>query len=336
MGKPATTAPRPRRSSGRPVPDPRELPWAGLSLAAQAGIEHLAARLPMDLWLVTHREHDRQVVMAATGPWSTLVPRGSSFAWSEGFCSPMVSGEAPVWAPDVRREPAYARQAVGRFARVRAYLGVPLVGEEGDVPGTVCAFAGTPGADDLGLDLDLVRLVARMLSTVLARERLALERSRDAAAAYALAERDRLTDLQNRRGWERALAQEQGRRTRYGAAPSLLVLDLDDLKVVNDAGGHEAGDRLLVRCAQVLRGTCRPGDTLARLGGDEFGLLAVECDQAALGPLVRRVRAGLEEAHVEVSVGAVTCRPEEDLEGSWRRADAAMYEDKRQRKAARA
>jgi diguanylate cyclase (GGDEF)-like protein len=174
-----------------------------------------------------------------------------------------------------------------------------------------------------------------MLSTIVAREQVAQARSADAAAAYALAERDQLTGLHNRRGWVTALEQEDTRCHRYGAAAGVLVLDLDDLKRVNDTGGHAAGDELIALCGEVLEATSRPGDTVARTGGDEFAVLAVECDDASLRALEARLRLQLESAGVSAATGGAARRPGEHLAETWRRADAAMYEDKQRRRALR-
>lgn len=313
-------------------PDPRLGPWPGFALAAAAAVQHLNDRLGLDLWLVTHVDAGSQVVVAAAGHWVDLASPGTPFSWQDSFCLRMIDQRGPTVAPDVLAIPAYALAATGVLARVRAYVGVPLEGDEGRLFGTLCAFAGEPQPDSLKDSLDVVQLIGRMLSTILAREQAARARSEDAAAAYALAERDRLTGLRNRRGWEAALAQEEQRCQRYGSTASVVALDLDDLKRTNDIAGHTAGDDLLVRCAGVLTRTSRPGDAQARLGGDEFGVLAVECDAVSVSALLARLRVQLRSAGVAASAGWATRRPGEDLVDTWGRADAAMYRDKRRRK----
>lgn len=313
-------------------PDPRLAPWPGFAMAADAAVKMLHDRLGLDLWLVTAVQGDDQVVVSSAGHWSELAPPGTVLRWSESFCLRMIDREGPTAAPDVRGVPAYARAATGVLARVRAYVGIPLEGQEGELFGTLCAFAGDPQREDLAADLDLVELVGRMLSTIIAREQFGRARSEEAAAALALADRDLLTGLRNRRGWESALWQEHQRCQRYGSTPSVVVVDLDDLKSANDEGGHPAGDTLLVQCASVLAAVSRPGDVLARVGGDEFGVLAVQCDAAASRALVTRLRVQLRDAGVAASVGSATRRSGEDLSDAWRRADAAMYREKRRRK----
>ena len=100
--------------------------------------------------------------------------------------------------------------------------------------------------------LGQVKVVSRMLSTIAASERIAADRSYDATRAYALAALDLLTGLRNRRGWEAARHAEEQRSRRYGSPVSVLVLDLDDLKSINDTDGHAAGDAALITCGRVL------------------------------------------------------------------------------------
>jgi diguanylate cyclase (GGDEF)-like protein len=317
----------------REYPDPRLAPWPGFALAAEAGVRHLHEQLGLDLWLVTHVEGDELVVVASAGPWEQQMPAGTRVPWTTAFCSRMVDRAGPVCAPDVLGVPAYAPLVAGVFARVRAYVGVPLEGDDGRFFGTLAAVSGSQQPRTLSASLPVVQLVAQMLSTIVAREQMAQARSAEAAAAYALAERDQLTGLHNRRGWVRALEQEDTRCRRYGGQAGLLALDLDELKQVNDTAGHTAGDELLALCAEVLQATSRPGDTVARTGGDEFAVLAVECDPAALRALEVRLRLQLRTAGVRASTGRATRRPGEHLSETWHRADAAMYAAKRRRSA---
>jgi diguanylate cyclase len=140
---------------------------------------------------------------------------------------------------------------------------------------------------------------------------------------------DPLTGVGNRRAWDRLLDAEEARCARYGSQASLVAIDLDELKRVNDAGGHGAGDALLRRTAKVIESTKRAADVVARLGGDEFGVLAVECDAGAAAVLADRIGRALEQAGIRASVGHATRRPAGGLAEAWAEADAAMYARKR-------
>lgn len=315
--------------------DPDVGPWSGFAPAAAAAVRDLHGRFGLDLWMVTHVDGERQVVVASAGGWSTVARPGAQFTWASSFCE-QVARRGPVAARDVRRSPALAAVAVGDLARVRAYVGVPLLSGEGRLFGTLCAYAGQPQAASLTAVLPPVQLLGRMLSTILASQQMAADRSQDAAQAYALAERDRLTGLRNLRGWQAALTTEQQRSQRYGSATSVLAVDINELKALNALGGHAAGDAALTTCAAVLQSSCRQGDVLARTGGDELGLLAVECDAVSARALAVRLRVGLRVAGVATSVGAATRRPHEGLDSTWRRAQEAGDRERRRRERRRA
>ena len=106
------------------------------------------------------------------------------------------------------------------------------------------------------------------------------EARRQLAALEARADVDPLTELPNRRAFERELARSLAYVKRHGTGAALLYLDLDDFKRVNDRHGHSAGDAMLRAVASVLGRHVRESDVVARIGGDEFALLLWNCDEA--------------------------------------------------------
>jgi len=308
-----------------PYPDPRLPPWPGFAVAAQAAVQELATDLGLDLWLVTAVQDDQQVVVAAAGPWSALATPGTSFAWQDSFCLRMTAREGPTVAPDVHEVPAYAAVAVGVLSQVRAYVGVPLEGEDGRFFGSLCAFAGDPQPDSLFQVLPRVQFAAQVLSTLLAGEQFARSRSEEAVAAHALAGEDPLTGLRNRRAWEAALVHEQERVQRYGTTAAVVLLDV--LRTEGDA----TDEQLLTEAAGVLRTVARPVDVLARLGGHEFGVLAVQGTLGGVQALSSRLRVMLRAAGLVAALGGAVRRAGEDLADTWQRADAALARDRARR-----
>lgn len=107
------------------------------------------------------------------------------------------------------------------------------------------------------------------------------------------------------------------------------MLDLDELKHVNDRHGHASGDALLQQTAQVLRRVLRTDDVIARLGGDEFGmLLARGVTQDSLQRFVTRVRQALGEARIQVSLGVALRSEAGSVQEALALADRRMYQDK--------
>lgn len=153
--------------------------------------------------------------------------------------------------------------------------------------------------------------------------------------------RDELTGLANLRGF-RVLA-DQGLRlaTRSKLPFSVLYVDVDELKQINDKLGHSVGSQFLVETANLLRRTFRESDVLGRIGGDEFAVGGL-FSQTAISVAAERLQAasglctpgGTRQVRLSLSVGYVTCRDarNESLDDILARADKAMYEQKRMKK----
>jgi len=150
-----------------------------------------------------------------------------------------------------------------------------------------------------------------------------------------LADTDPLTDLYNRRRFAAELEHHLTLAERYGARGSLLVLDIDGLKRINDAHGHAAGDRTITLTAEVLRARVRVSDVVARLGGDEFAVLLAAADgtEAALVAAAllaeMRGRSQAEGVKASLSIGLSRVVEGTDAASLLEAADAAMYEAKR-------
>lgn len=153
---------------------------------------------------------------------------------------------------------------------------------------------------------------------------------------YDASTQDGLTRLLNRRGATDAIAKSLARRARSYAA---LLIDIDGLKVINDTRGHTTGDAVIVRTAEAILDSARPGDVCARLGGDEF-LLFTACDAATAQETAERILAKLSKpsmplagARASVSIGiAVHEGSDADFERMYRDADAALYQARAEQK----
>ena len=144
-----------------------------------------------------------------------------------------------------------------------------------------------------------------------------------------LARIDPLTQLPNRRVFEETLAAEAGRAARRRGELSVAIIDLDRFKYVNDAHGHQAGDRLLAGAAAAWRRELRGWEMLARYGGDEFALLFPESNDGTAARAIERLRAATPD--VPFSAGIARWDGRESLDRLMGRADAALYDAKRAR-----
>jgi putative two-component system response regulator len=215
------------------------------------------------------------------------------------------AGSAPDLATRAFRDSALAR-AGDSFA-------VPLVAE-GETIGALVVH----GADGQ-VDLDVVSAVADLTATSLVSDRRTAE-------SAAEARRDALTGLGNRRAFEERL------NSTLAAAPatSLVLLDLDDFKHINDTRGHQAGDRVLQQVAVTLLRQARAGEDVFRIGGEEFAIV-VEGDSAAAFRLAARMRAALARQRrgepLPTLSGGVASAPNNarTRDELFRAADAALY-----------
>lgn len=151
---------------------------------------------------------------------------------------------------------------------------------------------------------------------------------------YKLAVLDQLTGLYNRRSGEQRLTEEISRSQRHGGPLTVLMLDLNKLKDVNDKFGHPAGDELIRSFAGRINKAIRGSDLAIRLGGDEFLLLLPECKPEEVRHVLGRV-SGMkivlsgQEIPIAFSAGWTNYIPGESAEDLLKRADAALYVNKR-------
>jgi diguanylate cyclase len=296
--------------------------------AGHAVLEFLHRRFGFSLWMVTRVQGDDWIVLQSEGRGYD-VHQGKVFRWADSFCSEMVKGNGPRIAPDSEAVPAYAAAPIGRQVPIKAYIGVPLTHADGRLFGTLCAIDPARQPDAIVEEQELIELLASMLSAILDAELKLSEEVRRSEHLELESLVDPLTSLLNRRAWDRLLAQEEERCRRYGHTATVFVIDLDQLKEINDTAGHAAGDALLVRAASALREVVRDIDIVARLGGDEFGLIAVECDAGNAELLLRRLREALDERQVKASVGLAVREAASGLARAWEQADRLMYAQKR-------
>jgi diguanylate cyclase (GGDEF)-like protein len=155
-----------------------------------------------------------------------------------------------------------------------------------------------------------------------------------ASEVYKLAALDQLTGLYNRRSGEQRLAQEISRAQRHGRPLTVLLMDLDGLKQINDRHGHAAGDTVLKGFADRLQRAIRGSDLAVRLGGDEFMALLPECRAEEVRHVLARLE-GLEfefddqKLRLQYSRGWTDYAPGETPQELLKRADGALYENKR-------
>lgn len=299
--------------------------------ASRMVVDYLKRAVPLGYWAVTRYDGTDQLYLEVRDDAYGL-DAGDAHAWEDSFCVHMLSGDGPQIAADAMSVPAYATARVAKTLPIGAYVGIPIVQPDERVFGTLCGL--DPAVQDEGFErhAPLLTMLGGLLSMVLAADlaRTALERERDQARVEACT--DALTGLLNRRGWDLAVAVEEARCRRFGDPSSVIVIDLDRLKEVNDRDGHIAGDAYIVRAAEALSSCVRATDHVARIGGDEFAIVATGTTPVQTLELVRRLHAALGRAGVPSSIGHAPYTIVAGFPGAFAAADAAMYEQKRARR----
>ena len=174
------------------------------------------------------------------------------------------------------------------------------------------------------------------LDLLLARTRTLLEFKAYLDVCEEAAFTDHLTGLANRRRFERQLEREVERVLRFSRPFSLLMIDIDNFKNLNDTFGHDAGDDAIRRISRVLREGTRGIDLAARVGGEEFAVLLVETNQAAGIEVAERLRVGIAAvetasgARITASFGVAECPMDAQTASEiLKAADVALYQAKR-------
>jgi diguanylate cyclase (GGDEF)-like protein len=156
-------------------------------------------------------------------------------------------------------------------------------------------------------------------------------------AAITAARKDPLTNTWNRAAMDETLAREIEISKRHNVPMSVLILDLDYFKSVNDRFGHSAGDLILKEAARLISETCRQTDLLFRYGGEEFLLVLNKTDHNGAQIIAERIRQRIEDHAVQcgestikvtTSIGLASCRNTDDTQTLIDRADKALYQAK--------
>jgi diguanylate cyclase (GGDEF)-like protein len=231
-----------------------------------------------------------------------------------------------------------SRYQLGYFAVQKAYEAILKGKEHGTVaslqiPSNVI-FAANASSDGGSLD-NAFELLVRQRTEILLSYKSRLEEAN--AKLLDLAVTDPLTGLYNRRRFEEVMEREVNASRRYGPL-SLLMIDLNCFKAVNDSYGHTIGDEVLKTVAQVITASCRVSDTCSRLGGDEFAVILPHADAAAAEVVRDRIQRQMAvttvpyengELQVSLSIGNASMPDDAgDAASLIAAADAAMYQSK--------
>jgi diguanylate cyclase (GGDEF)-like protein len=209
---------------------------------------------------------------------------------------------------------------------VHEALGVPLSGRNGRI-GWLGVFSRDPAVRFGDEDV-------RRLEELAERCAPAIENARRFREARQLADLDSLTGLHNRRYFYETLGREIDRAQRYQRQLSLVIVDVDGFKEINDRIGHLAGDGVLAEIAERIREVVRSADIPCRVGGDEFAVIVPEAEMGQARQLVGRIQRAVSAqpiaraGRVRVSAGVADIQPNDTPTTLFERGDESLYSAK--------
>src|SRR4051812_44983429 len=302
---------------------PEQLQELGKQVCRQLAIDEFS------VMLVDEATH--QLVIEAVAGEAPPSARGMRFRLGEGISGEVAAKGQTVYLPDVTQDPRYLHYK-GRGRTIGSFLSVPLR-HKGRVVGVMNLNRREADA--------FSEQEKRLAEAIAAQAALAISNARLFQQTLELSFTDPLTAVANRRQLFLRLEQEFSRSVRFGDPLSLLMIDLDLFKRINDAHGHTVGDGVLRGVALALRRNVRKVDIVARYGGEEFcevlprvakpeAMAEAEKLRHAVAAAELPVPEGQPPLSVTISVGVATLGVDaQDIAGLIEKADSALYEAKR-------
>jgi diguanylate cyclase (GGDEF)-like protein len=248
-----------------------------------------------------------------------------------GIIGGVFASKKPLLVRDTARVPGLTSRS--RRYQTGSFMAVPIIANDTAL-GVVTVADRRDGRPFTRDNLSAVRVVSTLSSLALVREQLTRQTDELAHAAAV----DPLTGMFNRRYLYTRLNAELERSKRSGILPAIMMIDVDHFKPINDEVGHQAGDAVLQKVAEIIKRSLRVSDVSTRYGGDEFCVIVPE-NATSAPQTAERIRKRVESfrwdslslpqnAHVTISVGVCVAEPGESTEALIGRADQNLYEAK--------
>lgn len=275
------------------------------------------------------KQTDELVLKAYRGTSAESVGKVKGLMVSEGLTGQAALSKKPLVVEDVAVDPRLGRMGA-REKGLQSFAAVPVVAKD-KILGVI-AVGSYRSRKFPDREVKLLGTIANQIG-------MAIDNAQLYEQALELAFTDGLTGLYNRRYLMEQLERELPRARRSNGSVSLMMIDLDGLKAINDRFGHHEGDGVLKGLGGIIKVNTRASDVAARWGGDEFMLLTPETSSKGASRIGERIRSQVEryrpkidgeEVRISISVGVASCPAHaSDVTQLLQRVDEAMYSAKR-------
>lgn len=310
-------------------PDIRNYPDVMLACQSIADLVGTVCQVPATL--IMRKNTENMEVITSSNTESTPYHSADSESLGSGlYCETVIKNQQPLHVPDALSDPEWNQNPDIKLDMI-SYYGVPINWPDGSTFGTFCALKSQPASFQES-HITIIKEFAHVVETLL----LQVINQND---LKILADHDPLTNTLSRRALLSKLQHEFERYLRYQTPLTIIYLDLDHFKLINDNFGHNTGDKVLQSSSEIIVNSQRQTDFVGRLGGEEFLICLTDTEIANGAQQARRILdlllgqeivASNKALRITASCGvAQACKSDNDIDKLISRADSALYTAKK-------
>ncbi|MFB9215306.1 sensor domain-containing diguanylate cyclase [Vibrio sinaloensis] len=265
-------------------------------------------RFDLDIAILSRIEGKKYTVLHCVTPEGAVLNPGDEFDFESTYCQITCSSFGPVAIENMGEDDLYAKHPAYQAFGLESYIGIPIFVDD-EVFGTLNFSSATPYPRHFAkMDIDVLKLMASWIEVELIRREQEKKLQQLNARLEYQAHHDPLTEVANRRSLFKTIHLSLEEMKKSGGKGSLLVIDLDKFKHVNDTYGHQIGDDVLKKSARLLKKQLTGDDFIARFGGEEFVIWLPEGDVSARRECVEKIHRSVNEIKLDghpvtVSIG---------------------------------